>query len=282
MQKVGILYICTGKYDIFWKDFYLSSEKYLLNDIDEKGNKKFEKYYFVWTDTSKVYGENENKNIKRIYQENLGWPGNTLMRFDMFLSKKEELEQMDYLFFFNANSLFVSEIHEEEFLPNQGKERFVGALHPGFYNKPRNVYTYDNNKESLAFIDRTEGRYYFMGALIGGETKSFLEACEVMNTNTKKDLEKNIIARFHDESHWNRYLAGRDDIKILGPEYLYPENWKLKLDKEIKIKLRHKEYYIKSNLFAWKNNEGGVLKKIFINLKKMVGDLLKRSGLKKY
>ena len=30
MCKLGILYICTGKYDIFWEDFYKSCEKYFL------------------------------------------------------------------------------------------------------------------------------------------------------------------------------------------------------------------------------------------------------------
>ena len=30
----------------------------------------------------------KNKRIHRIYQENLGWPDNTLMRFSMFLKNK--------------------------------------------------------------------------------------------------------------------------------------------------------------------------------------------------
>ena len=31
-MRIGILYICTGKYDIFWKDFYLSAERYFMQD----------------------------------------------------------------------------------------------------------------------------------------------------------------------------------------------------------------------------------------------------------
>lgn len=42
MKKIAILYICTGKYDIFWEDFYKTSEKYFLNNS--------EKHYFVFTD----------------------------------------------------------------------------------------------------------------------------------------------------------------------------------------------------------------------------------------
>ena len=71
-NKVGILYICTGKYDVFWEEFYKSCEKYFLPNS--------EKYYFVFTDSNHLYDEENNKNIKKYYQENLGWPDNTLKR----------------------------------------------------------------------------------------------------------------------------------------------------------------------------------------------------------
>ncbi len=282
MKKIGILYICTGKYDIFWKDFYLSCEKYLLNDIDENGNKKFEKHYFVWTDSKEIFNEDIDNNIYKFYQENLGWPGNTLMRFDMFLSRKNELEKMDYIFFFNANCLILENISEKYFLPDiENKEYLMAALHPGFFNKNRKVFTYENkNIDSLAFISENEGEKYFMGALNGGVAKNFLEACEIMNTNTKKDLEKNIIAIFHDESHWNRYLVGRNDIKILGPEYLKPEDWNLRLDKNIKCIIRDKYKYfpvLKDRL-----RDSNFLKSFYLVNKNKIGRLLKRYGLRKY
>jgi len=79
-MKIGILYICTGKYDIFWKDFYLSSEKYLL--------KNHEKHYFVFTDSKTIFDAANNKNIHVIYQKNLGWPNNALMRYHIFLKER--------------------------------------------------------------------------------------------------------------------------------------------------------------------------------------------------
>ncbi len=94
-MKIGILYICTGKYSIFWKKFYSSMEKNFIVDA--------EKHYFVFTDSPDIEFEKENRRIHRIYQEDLGWPNNTLMRFHMFLKQEKELVNMDYLFFFNAN-----------------------------------------------------------------------------------------------------------------------------------------------------------------------------------
>ena len=62
--KIAILYICTGKYDIFWQEFYQSCEKnFLLN---------CQKEYFVFTDANHIYAEN-TASIHKIYQKNLGW-----------------------------------------------------------------------------------------------------------------------------------------------------------------------------------------------------------------
>ena len=83
MCKLGILYICTGKYDIFWEDFYKSCEKYFLPG--------YEKYYYVFTDAKEIYAEGENSRITKIYQENLGWPYNTLKRFSMFKGIEDKL-----------------------------------------------------------------------------------------------------------------------------------------------------------------------------------------------
>ena len=74
-MRIGILYICTGKYDIFWKDFYLSAERYFMQD------QSFIIEYYVFTDSPKLYDEENNKHIHRIKQKNLGWPDNTLKRF---------------------------------------------------------------------------------------------------------------------------------------------------------------------------------------------------------
>ena len=213
-MKIGILYICTGKYKIFWKDFYLSCEK---NFIPEA-----EKHYFVFTDSPDIEFEPENKNIHRIYQKNLGWPDNTLRRYEMFLKIKDQLVNFDYLFFFNADLIILEKIMAQKFLPT-GEEMLVACIHPGYYNKPVRKYTDEINPRSTAFITRQESSHYYAGGINGGKTASFIQAMEVLNKNIEKDLQNNIIAKWHDESHWNKYLENRTDIKILNPGYLYPE-----------------------------------------------------------
>jgi len=224
-MKLGILYICTGRYNIFWKKFYKTCEKHFILEA--------EKHYFVFTDAATIAYESENTRINRIFQENLGWPNNTLKRFETFLKIKEQLLNMDFLFFFNANVIFQKQILSEDFLPKN--ENLLACLHCGFYDKSNEFFSYDRNENSTAYIPYGIGKYYVYGGLQGGKTKAFLEAVEIMNNNIQKDLEQGIIALWHDESHWNKYILNRNDVKILSTSYLYPEGQHLPFVPIIKL-----------------------------------------------
>lgn len=229
-MKIGILYIALGKYSVLWKDFYLSAEKYFM--MAE------EKEYFVFTDEKELYAS-DKLNVNIVYQSDMGWPNNTLLRFQMFYSHKQLYEHTDYLYFFNANLKFIKPI-DKEFILN--KENLLCARHPGFRNtKNMNYFPYCRQKKSTAYIPYGEGKDYVQGALNGGKTKAFLELIDTLDRNVKKDLDNKIIAEVHDESHLNKYILYRTDVKILGAEYVYPEGWRL--EEEPQIISREKSKY---------------------------------------
>ncbi len=212
-MKVGILYICTGKYDVFWDGFYQSAEKYLMPDI--------EKHYFIFTDSDQI---KETDRIHKIYQERLGWPKDTLMRFHLFLNIEETLNRMDYLFFFNANYTFIQTITTAELLPSKEEHYLTGQIHPVAYHKKRAQYNYESDPKSTAYVADNEGTYYFAGGLIGGRTQEFLQMCRQLKENIDKDFANDIVARWHDESHINKYFSTRTP-KRLHPGYCYPQDW---------------------------------------------------------
>jgi len=265
-MKIGVLYICTGKYTVFWRDFYLSCEKYFLPET--------KKEYFVFTDSQEIDYEIENPNkIHRYYRKFYGWPDDTLMRYEMFLNIKEELLKFDYLFFFNSNLEFLRKIEPNEVLP-QGNENLVACLHPGYFDKKAKVFTYERNSNSTAFIPYNKGKNYFAGGVNGGKSKEFILAMESMITNIKIDLAKSIRAIWLDESHWNRYLLDRNDFKILTPSYLYPEGWILPFEK-VTI-LRDKKKYIDYKEVG-KKTENFFIRKI----KNLIKNIYKRSRIVK-
>lgn len=219
-MKIGILYICTGKYDVFFDGFYQSAEKYLMPET--------EKHYFVFTESSII---TSSDRIHKIYQERMGWPNDTLMRFHLFLKIEEDLKKMDYLFFFNANYTFIKPISSLELLPEQKDNNLTGQIHPVAYHKKRNNFDYERNPKSTAFIAENEGSYYFAGGLIGGRTDAFLIMCHVLSSNIDKDKENDFVAVWHDESHINAYFSQLEPKK-LHPGYCYPQGWYLPFEQK--------------------------------------------------
>ena len=217
---IAILYICTGNYQMFWKGFYLSTEKYFIPEVN--------KVYFVFTDAEEIFNE-KNSNINKIFQKKLGWPLDTLMRFEMFSTIKNQLKEFDYIFFLNAN-MRCQTLVSNDILPL--KEDFLAVKHPGFYNKQEKDFTYERNPKSMAYIE--QGKYYFMGGFNGGKANEFLSLIDECKKNIHIDLSNGIVAVWHDESHLNHYLLNKN-VKILSPSYGYPENWSLPFEKKIII-----------------------------------------------
>ena len=112
MTKVAALYIATGRYTVFWPEFYESAEKYLLKDC--------EVHYFVFTDAATLPGD-DNPRVHICAQEAYSWPFATLRRFEIFLKQEQALKAFDYIFFFNANAEFMQPITREMLLPRAEK-----------------------------------------------------------------------------------------------------------------------------------------------------------------
>lgn len=214
MSKIAILYICTGEYSVFWQPFFESFEKYFLLNS--------EKHYYVFTDSKQI----SYNSCNRVHIQCLApmpWPIITLMRFHTFLTIESELSQYEYLVFSNSNMECKETITEAEFLPRieMGERLFVTA-HPGYFDKKTRYAPFERRKYSTAYIPYNCGIHYVIGAMNGGVASAFLEMAHVVQNNINEDLKKNTIARWHDESHLNKYIFGRTDCRVLSPAYCYP------------------------------------------------------------
>ena len=84
------------------------------------------------------------------------------------------------------------------------------------------------------------GVSYVQGAFNGGRSNEYLNLCEELSKNIHIDLDKNVIALWHDESQLNKYIINRK-YKILPCNYLYPDGWSLgEYKDDIKILIRDK------------------------------------------
>ena len=235
-MKIGILYICTWKYDKFFDWFYESSEQHFLTN--------HKKQYFVFTDSDQLQERYKDyTNIQFIYQRRLWFPLDTLMRFWMFKWIEENLKIVDFLVFFNANFIFQSTIFDDDFLPNGTTEKLVAWLHWWFYKKPSILYSYERNPKSAAYIPYRKSGKYYQWSLNGWFTEDYLELIDECTKTVNMDLLKNYMSPWHDECHLNKYLFWRKDIKALSPAYNYPEGSWLPFDAKILLLDKTKWYW---------------------------------------
>lgn len=209
-MEVGILYIATGRYSVFWADFYASCERFFLPLA--------KKTYFLFTDDVSIQARN---NVVKVEHQFRGWPEETLLRWDTFLKVENQLANMDYLYFINGTMAPRGYIGEE-ILPNVVQGLMV-TLHPWFYGVDRALYPYEKRNGSTAFIADNEGEHYFMGGFNGGRSQDFLKMVHALDDATKTDISNGIIAENHDESHLNRYMLHKPSL-ILTPDYGMPRH----------------------------------------------------------
>lgn len=213
-KKVAVLYISTGKYIMFWENFYREMKKYFLPNHQVT--------YFLITDHMDIKVADD---VVKVYQKQMPWPYIALMRYHFFMRIEEQLKNFDYLFFLNGTLLPKQEIDEEIFPTDE--QGLMVALHPGFYlNKPVH-FSYERNSKSQAYIPFNEGKYYLAGGLNGGTSKAFLKLSKDIMQMTDIDVKNNVVPVWHDESMLNRYIidyvkTGKEPL-ILMPEYLIPE-----------------------------------------------------------
>lgn len=204
--NVGLLVVATGKYIQFVKPLIESAEKHFC--------KNHRVTYFVFTDQDPI----SLPHTVYVFQERLGWPFDTMNRYHVYYAHREIFREQDYLFASDADMLFVDEVGDEIL-----GER-VATLHPGFVKKRG---TYERRSDSRACVQEGEGSYYFAGGFYGGTQAAFLHILKTNIESIDDDLNREVIAIWHDESHWNRYCIDYPPTVVLSPSYCYPENWNL-------------------------------------------------------
>lgn len=211
-DNVGLLIMATGKYVIFVDPLIKSAERHFCKNHNVT--------YFVFTDGML----RDADNIVQIFQKRIGWPYDTLKRYHVYYNNRNLFENQDYLFACDADMLFVDEVGDEIL-----GER-VATQHPGFVGRRG---SYETNSDSTACIKEFEGEQYFAGGFYGGSTEEMIKIFKTNINNIEDDLERGLIAVWHDESHWNRYCVDNKPTVILSPAYCYPESWDLPYPKKL-------------------------------------------------
>jgi hypothetical protein len=218
MNDVAIVFIGTGRYLNFLPQYWQKIEENFLPNSS--------KTIFAFTDGQL---DTPPENVVSFKQKHLSWPYITLLRFEIINKIQDALKTFDYLVFMDADTLVVDKVTEEEFFSDKP---FFGVHHPCHYLKmpPHDKFpgAFETRTDSLAGVSEDDDTsVYFQGCLWGGKVPDVIGMIEELASRTKKDLENDVIAEWHDESHMNKFFAERrSKVHVLGPQFAYPEVFK--------------------------------------------------------
>lgn len=224
--KVGLMFIAVNP--PYWQ-----YAKQVIDGINQYFLPGHEIEIMLWTDMQSWPEAKDVSYGATVFPvEQMDWPYPTLMRYHFFLKQEKYLKKFDYIFYLDLDMRVVHVVGDEVF----GKSLTM-ACHPMYQLQQPMWLPYEPNPASTAYIKQPgriiskDGKHMFQplyaaGGFQGGTTESFLEAMKSMRDNIDRDLDTGYIARWNDESHWNKYLFehGMDDVVVLDTSYIYPDS----------------------------------------------------------
>jgi hypothetical protein len=244
MTQLTIFSVATDRYLEFWLELYNSAEQFLEDNLTIQWILFTNRENDIPTQVSEKLGP----NLMLVRIESTPWPMPTLLRYELLAGVAHKVLG-EIIMHLDADMLFASSLSKNDLSEALGDNELAFVRHPGFFRPSsfskvkfylRNrryilsdfksliinggIGSWEKNTDSLAFVSRKKRNIYVCGATWFGRRESIIDLCRLLGERIKKDLSKNIVARFHDESHLNWYAAN-NKVKLLSPKYCYEENY---------------------------------------------------------
>jgi hypothetical protein len=108
---------------------------------------------------------------------------------------------------------FVAPVGDEIF------GQLVAVQHPGYF---RGGGGWELNRNSNAWMPECKRKFYIAGGFQGGS--NYTKAFKVLKDWIDEDRERGTLARWNDESYWNRlHSIAKSEFKLLDPSYCMVE-----------------------------------------------------------
>jgi hypothetical protein len=228
-MKIGLLVIATGRYRPLAGALIDSARKHFFTDA------QVEVFLFGDVDPRRA-------DVRFFPIEHEPWPMVTLKRYHAFDRYADALREMDFVFYCDADMRFVAPCDASVLPPS--RRGLVAVHHPAYFQRNAGwrarlsrmaeaaglrggfgwhvELPFERNPDSKACLADRASRTYYAGGFNGGERGAFLEMAARIRRWVDEDLARGVVARWHDESHLNRYLADHPPHG-LTPAYCYPE-----------------------------------------------------------
>lgn len=219
-MKIGILVTATWRFIDFFPRLMASLNNFCPGH---------ERTIFLFTDN----GDNF-PGVVKILIDHTPFPAVTLERYERYIEYQYVYDDQDYLFHIDADMRVVG-------VGDEILNHISAIKHPLFY---MGGGSWEGRDASLAYVPSQLRAGYYCGGIQGGTVKDYLDVCWVLAERIKADRDFGIMAEWHDESHWNWWLAHNPgNFNALDPGYCYPEEKSIPFEKKIIALDKDKKVY---------------------------------------
>lgn len=242
IQTIAVCMVATGKYI----QYVEKTQKECVQKFLAPHHLEF----FLFTDqTDSTPSMVGRFPVHKYLIERKGFPGDTLYRYHYMDLGREKLQHFDYIIYMDVDYAIYNRPCYTDFLVGKGliATKHLHNLHEKV-NEKGLVGSPETNPESQACIPKGKKMTaYYAGGVQGGKASDFLKAFTDLKAQIDADDHKGIMAKWHDESHWNRYMVDHPPSEI-NQNHIYPEHCIIENGKAMKANtnctsLHNNEYY---------------------------------------
>lgn len=220
---VGLVTVATGRYVDFLPPLVESARKHLIGLGP----------VYVLTDTKQLESAGD---VRILEWPRMEWPLPTLLRYRAFCQYAPALSEVDVLLYTDADMLFVGDVDV------RAATGLIAVRHPGYVDTPVKHLPYERRETSSACVPPEAGAAYFCGGVQGGLTSAYLAAAADIDGRIAQDQAQDVMAAWHDESHWNKHLTLHPAEMQLGDEYCTPDTDRTSSSRILAITKDHAHY----------------------------------------
>lgn len=220
---LNILVVATGRYTSYALELIESISVYCEPELRVK--------VIIFTDRSSdfLYVPIQSPVLKIIEIDSYGWPEATLLRYQIFRDNWNAIDA-PIVMYLDADTCIRAPLSQQLIDEYSQRDKVSVVAHPGYFNRWWPIRfalktpfgPWERNKSSLAFAPLLERRNYVCGGVWFGGNLVIRDLCQELAENVDVDLKKGIIAKFHDESHLNKWkISNPERIRILTPMWAW-------------------------------------------------------------
>jgi hypothetical protein len=211
MNTIGIVIVATNAY-------FPLGIRFIKKFIHHyKGDKHIK--FFFFSDESPIEYVPDHIDVDFINQTHTSWNEGTNSKFKNICDLEDKLNDVDYIYYFDADTNITKDFTEEWFLGD-----LVGGEHFGNRGWLAGCVGYDKNPISKAYVpkDTPLPCMYYYGAFFGGNTSRMLEFCKILHQNQLEDKKIPYEPGCNDESYINQYFHyNPPTLVVLNEQFMF-------------------------------------------------------------